>query len=141
EDRRTERLLSKTGRLHVGAKTAPGGALSRWQSFEHLIRAPKPRPLASPQVAGHGGFLVEHLLRPLAGFGVAPLGGQQIREIQISLRQRRRDRYLPKERLSLFFLPGLRVGVSEQSGGALEIVVGLFADDALQVRYRGCRVA
>src|ERR1039458_4940905 len=107
---------------------------SRRQSLQHLIRPPKPRPLPPPQVPGHSRLLIEHLLRPLAGFGVAALGGQQIREIQVSLRQGRRDRFLPEERLGLFLLSGLRIGVSEQSGGALEIVVGLFADDALKVR-------
>ena len=98
----------------------------RWQSLQHLMRSPKPWPLTPSQVAGHRRLLIEHLLRPFAGFGVASLGGQQVREIQVSLRQRRRDRYLPEERLGFFFLSGLRVGVGEQSSGALEIVVGLF---------------
>jgi hypothetical protein len=56
---------------------------SRWQSLQHLISPPKPRPLPPPQVTGHAGLLIEHLLRPFAGFGVAPLRGQQFREIQV----------------------------------------------------------
>ena len=61
----------------------PIGALSRWQSFEHLLCPPEPRSLAPPQVTRHRRLLVQHLLRPFAGFGVAPLGGQQVREIQV----------------------------------------------------------
>ena len=57
----------------------------RGHPLQHLIRPPKPRPLPPPQIARHGRFLIEHLLRPLAGFGVASLGGQQFREIQVSL--------------------------------------------------------
>src|SRR5271169_5855170 len=105
--------------------TPPASIPSSWQSFQHLLRPPKPRPLTPPQVARHAWFLIEHLLRPLARFNVAALGGEQLRKVQVSLGQRRRDGYLPEEFLRFFFLSGLRVGVRKQSRGALEIVIRL----------------
>src|SRR5258707_1369215 len=48
-------------------------ALSRWQSLQHLLRPPKPWPLAPPLITRHGRFFIEHLLRPLPRLGVAPL--------------------------------------------------------------------
>src|SRR5580693_6330264 len=44
-------------------------------------------------------------------------------------------------RFGLLLLPGLRVGVGEQSEGAMEIVARVFAEDDFEVGYSGARVA
>ena len=57
----------------------------RRDAFEQCGGAVKPRALATPQVAGHGGLFIEHLLRPGARFGAAALGGEEVRVVQKSL--------------------------------------------------------
>src|SRR5208337_69792 len=133
QDKRQDQRRS--GRLHqlLPRSGIPlTGVLSRGQFLKHLLRPPEPRPFPSPQISGHGRLLIEHLLRPLASFGIAALGGQQLRKVQVSLGQRRSDRYTPEQRLGLFFLSSERVRVGQQGGGALEIVVRLFANHPFQ---------
>ena len=66
------------------AGLAPALPLRR-DAFEQCGGAVKPRALATPQVAGHGGLFIEHLLRPGARFGAAALGGEEVRVVQKSL--------------------------------------------------------
>ena len=87
----------------------------RRQSFQHLMRTTEPWPFAAAQVGRHRWLLIEHLLRPFAGFDVASLGRKHAREIQVRLRRRRFCGYLPEECLSFFSLSRLRVGVGKQS--------------------------
>lgn len=60
--------LQKISRRLNGEKTLCG------QALEHFAGALEPYALPAAQVAGHGRFLVEHLLRPLASFRGAALG-------------------------------------------------------------------
>jgi len=118
-------------RFIVNSATMPKS--SRRQSFQHLVRTTEPQPFLAAQVSGHRRLLIEHLLRPFAGFGVASLGRKHAREIQVRLRRRRFCGHVPEECISFFSLSRLRVGVGKQSCRAMEIIVGLFRDDSFQV--------
>jgi len=129
--RLTGTVFTICGKSRVGraARTLCG------QALEHLVCALEPDAFPAAQVAGHGRFLVEHLLRPLAGFGGASLGSQQFRVIQVGLRQRGGVDGLAKERLGLILISGQRTGLGQQTAGAMEIVIGILADHSLQVGY------
>jgi hypothetical protein len=105
------------------------------------VRTTEPGPFSAAQVGGHRRLLIEHLLRPVAGFGVASLGRKHARKIQVRLRRRRLRGYLPEECLGFFSLSRLRVGVGKQSCRAMEIIVGFFRDDSLQVGQRARSIA
>src|SRR5580700_7062413 len=95
----------------------------------------EPGALAAAEIAGHGESLVEDFLRPLAGFGVAALRLQEKRVVVVGLGDGGDLRSLLKKCGGFFRLSGVRIGVSQQAFGAMEIVVGLGSYDALKVGY------
>ena len=115
--------------------------MHRWSElggevFEELAGAAKPGTLEAALVTREHWALVEDLLGPLAGLGGAAFGGQQIGEVQIGLRRGRPVRDLAEEGFGFVILSGLRVGVSEQAGGAVEVVARLPDDDVFEVGQR-----
>src|SRR5258708_18122045 len=103
------------------------------EPLQHRIGAAEPWPFATALVAGHRGSFIQHLLYPLARFGVASLGRQQTREVEIRLRQGRDRGRAPEERFGSFFLSGQRVGVSEQCSRARKSVAGGFRNHTSEI--------
>ena len=66
--------------------TYPAQRFSRRQALEEGVGAAEPGALAAAEVAGNGGLLVEDFAGPLAGFGVAAFGGEQLGKVQVGLR-------------------------------------------------------
>jgi len=90
---------------------------------QQRVRFAKPHPLPPTLVARHRATLIQNFLRPLPRFFHAPLRVQEKRVVVVSLRTRGNLRGLLKEDLGFFCLPSLRVGMSQQSFSALEVVV------------------
>src|SRR5580700_10794540 len=95
----------------------------------------EPGALAAALVGGHGRPFIDNLLRPAARLLVASLRMQKERVVVIGLGAGRNLRSLLKQRLSLFALSGLRVSVSQQACGAMEIIVRIGGNYALQIRH------
>src|ERR1700730_5722898 len=99
---------------------------------QQRVRFAKPHPLPPTLVARHRATLIQNFLRPLPRFFHAPLRVQEKRVVVVSLRTGGNLRRLLKQRLSFFRLPGLRVSMSQQAFGAMEIVVSVGGNGALE---------
>jgi hypothetical protein len=101
----------------------------------------EPGTLAAAEIAGHAELFVENFLRPLAGFGCASLRLQEERVVVIRLGVGGCSRGLLKQSGGFFRLPGLSVSMSQQTHGAMEIIVGLGGDDTLEIGDGGGEIA
>src|SRR5580700_4760137 len=111
----------------------PGRPYLQPRPGQQRVGFAEPGALAAALVGGHGRPFIDNLLRPAARFLVASLRMQKQRVVVIGLRARRNFRSLLKQRLSLFALSGLRVSMSQQACGTMEIIVRIGGDYALQI--------
>lgn len=116
-------------------------ALLQAQPSQQRVRLAKPGTLTAALVRRHCGSFVENFLRPCASLFGTALRLQEQSVVVVSFRARRNLRRLLKERLGLFRLTGLRVGVSQKPLGSLKVVIRIGGNRALEIRNRRGEIA
>src|SRR6202008_2381473 len=115
-----------------GGKNSAGG-----KPCQQAACLAEPRPFAAAKIDRHGRLLGENLARPFASLRGASLRLQEERGVGIGFGDGGNARRRAKQGVRLLGLSSLRVGPSQQALGAMEVVVGIRLDGALQVRGGG----